>query len=54
MKKAVKEGKIKVTDDFEINVVVLEDGTRVIPAEDMVKTLKFMGLNDDEIKSLLE
>lgn len=52
--KVVSEGKIKLSDEVEITVCVLDDGRRIIPEEDMLKALEFLGLDDVEIKRILE
>ena len=46
--RVVKEGKIKVTDDLELTVFVLDNGRRVLPEEDMMKALAFIGLDNKE------
>lgn len=50
--KVVKEGKIKV-EGLEIRVCVLDDGQRIIPKEDFLKALEFLGWSEDDIKLLL-
>lgn len=52
--KVILEGKIQLSEDCEITVCVLDDGRRIIPEDDMLKALKFLGLNDQYIASLLE
>lgn len=50
--KVVSEGKIKVKD-LEIRVLVLDNGQRIIPEEDMKKALKFLGLTNEDVDFLL-
>ena len=50
--KVVKEGKIKV-EGLEIRVCVLDDGQRIIPKEDFLKVLEFLGWSEDVINLLL-
>lgn len=52
--KVISEGKIRLSDDVEITVCVLDDGRRIIPKEDMLKALQFLGLNEAEINQLLK
>lgn len=51
--KVVSEGKLKLSDNVEITVCVLDDGRHIIPEEDMLKALHFLGLNDTEITNIL-
>ena len=50
--KVVSEGKIKVKD-LEIRVLVLDNGQRIIPEEDMKKALKFLGLTNEDVDFIL-
>lgn len=52
--KVISEGKIRLSDDVETTVCVLDDGRRIIPKEDMLKALQFLGLNEAEINQLLK
>lgn len=40
-------------DGLDIEVLTLDNGKRVIPKDDMIKALKFLGLPEDEINTLL-
>lgn len=40
-------------DGLDIEVLTLDNGKRVIPKDDMIKALKFLGLHEDEINTLL-
>lgn len=51
--KVVSEGKIKVKD-LEIRVLVLDNGQRIIPEEDMKKALNFLGLTNEDVDFLLK
>lgn len=51
--KVISEGKIRLSDNVEITVCVLDDGRRAIPKEDMLKALHFLGLSQEEIMTLL-
>lgn len=51
--KVISEGKIKLDDHTEITVCVLDNGQRIIPEKDMMTALKFLGLSEDEINTLL-
>lgn len=51
--KVIREGKIRLSDDVEITVCVLDDGRRIIPKEDMIKALQFLGLNEFSINQIL-
>lgn len=42
-----------IIDGIDIEVLTLDNGKRVIPHDDMVKVLKFLGLHEDEINTLL-
>lgn len=42
-----------VIDGLDIEVLTLDNGQRVIPKDDMIKALKFLGLHEDEINTLL-
>lgn len=53
LRHAVQEGKIKLLEDLEINLVVLNDGTRVIPKEDVLKVLEFLGLKEGDVEEIL-
>ena len=50
--KVIHEAKVAI-GGIEITVCVLEDGRRIIPAEDMIKALSFLGLNEEEISQIL-
>lgn len=52
--KVISEGKIQFSDDVEITVCILDDGRRVIPKEDMIKALQFLGLNKIEVNQILK
>lgn len=49
----IHEGKIQLDENTEITVYVLDDGRRIIPKDDMMIALKFLGLSETEINSLL-
>lgn len=49
----IHEGKIQLDGNTEITVYVLDDGRRIIPKDDMMIALKFLGLSETEINSLL-
>lgn len=51
--KVIREGKIQLSNDVEMTVYVLDDGRRIIPKDDMLKALKFLGINEREITQLL-
>lgn len=51
--KVISEGKIKLDDHTETTVCVLDNGQRIIPKDDMQIALKFLGLSEDEINTLL-
>lgn len=51
--KVIREGKIQLSNDVEMTVYVLDDGRRIIPKDDMLKALKFLGINESEITQLL-
>lgn len=51
--KVISEGKIQLSDNVEITVCVLDDGRRIIPEDDMLKALHFLGLSQEEITTLL-
>ena len=53
LRHAVQEGKIKLLEDLEINLVVLNDGTRVITKEDVLKVLEFLGLKEGDVEEIL-
>lgn len=40
-------------DRLDIEVLILDNGKRVIPHDDMVKVLEFLGLHEDEINTIL-
>lgn len=40
-------------DRLDIEVLTLDNGKRVIPHDDMVKVLEFLGLHEDEINTIL-
>lgn len=42
-----------IIDGLDIEVLTLDNGQRVIPRDDMIKVLKFLGLHEDEINTLL-
>lgn len=51
--KVISTGKIQLSNDIEITVCILDDGRRVIPKEDMLKAMRFLGFNDAEINRIL-
>lgn len=50
--KVIHEGKITL-DGLEIRVCVLDNGQRIIPEEDFKKALTFLGISEEEMKSML-
>lgn len=52
--KVIGKSKIQLSDEVEITVCVLDDGRRIIPEDDMLKALQFLGFNENEIKELLK
>lgn len=52
--KVIHEGKLKLDDHTEITVCVLDNGRRIIPQDDMLIALKFLGLSEAEINTLLQ
>lgn len=50
--KVIHEAKVAI-GDIEITVCILEDGRRIIPAEDMTKALSFLGLSEEEVSQIL-
>lgn len=50
--KVTHEAKVAI-GGIEITVCILEDGRRIIPAEDMIKALSFLGLSEEEITKFL-
>lgn len=50
--KVIHEGKIKL-DGLEIKVCVLDNGQRIIPEDDFKKAISFLGISEEEIKSML-
>lgn len=51
--KVISTGKIQLSNDVEITVCILDDGRRIIPEEDMLKAMRFLGFNDAEINRIL-
>lgn len=45
-------GRLNI-DGLDIEVLTLDNGKRVIPHDDMVKVLEFLGLHEDEINTIL-
>lgn len=45
-------GRLNI-DGLDIEVLTLDNGKRVIPKDDMIKVLKFLGLPEDEINTIL-
>lgn len=52
--KVISEGKIQLSDDVEITVCILDGGRRIIPKEDTIKALQFLGLNEIEVNQILK
>lgn len=52
--KVIGKSTIHLSDDVEITVCVLDDGRRIIPEDDMLKALKFLGLSETEINQILK
>ena len=52
--KVIGKITIQLSDDVEITVCVLDDGRRIIPEDDMLKALKFLGLSETEINQILK
>lgn len=52
--KVIGKITIHLSDDVEITVCVLDDGRRIIPEDDMLKALKFLGLSETEINQILK
>lgn len=50
--KVIHEAKVSI-GDIEITVCILEDGRRIIPAEDMIKAMSFIGLSNEEISKII-
>lgn len=50
----IKKSKVQLSDEVEITVCVLDDGRRIIPEDDMLKALKFLGLSENEINQILK
>lgn len=50
--KVVSKGKINV-GDLELTLLVLDNGQRVIPKDDMRKALQFLGITEKEVDDLL-
>lgn len=51
--KVISEGKIKLSDEVEITVCILDDGRRIIPEADMLNALQFLGFSESEINQIL-
>lgn len=49
----IRKGKIRLDENTEITVCVLDNGKRIIPEDDMLKALEFLGLDEASIKNLL-
>lgn len=45
-------GRLNI-DGLDIEVLTLDNGKRVIPKDDMIKVLEFLGLHEDEINTIL-
>lgn len=52
--KVISQSKIKLDENTEITVCVLDDGRRIIPKDDMLVALKFLGLSEADIAKLDE
>lgn len=52
--KVISVNKVRLSEKMEITVCILEDGRRAIPEDDMLKALRFLGLNDVEINQMLK
>lgn len=52
--KVIGKSTIHLSDEVEITVCVLYDGRRIIPEDDMLKALQFLGLSENEINELLK
>lgn len=50
--KVVSKGKINV-GDLELTLLVLDNGQRVIPKDDMRKALQFLGITEKDVDDLL-
>lgn len=50
--KIIHEAKVAL-GGIEITVCILEDGRRIIPADDMKKALSFLGLSEEETNKIL-
>lgn len=50
--KVIHEAKMAI-GGIEITVYILEDGRRIIPEEDMIKALSFLGLSEEEINQTI-
>lgn len=50
--KVIHEAKVTI-GSIEITVCILEDGRRIISAEDMKKALTVLGLSEEEISQIL-
>lgn len=51
--RVISENKIKLSDEVEITVCVLDNGRRIIPEADMLNALRFLGFSESEIKTIL-
>lgn len=52
--KVISQSKIELDENTEITVCVLDNGQRIIPEDDMLVALKFLGLSEAEINNLLK
>lgn len=51
--KVISENKIKLSDEVEITVCILDNGRRIIPEADMLNALQFLGFSESEINQIL-
>lgn len=47
------EGILKV-GNMEIKVLTLDNGLRIIPEDDFKKAIKWLGLDEDEIRQMMK
>lgn len=47
------EGILKV-GNLEIRVLTLDNGLRIIPEDDFKKAIKWLGLDEDEIRQIMK
>lgn len=50
--KFTHSGRLSI-DGLDIEVLTLDKGQRIIPKDDMIKALRFIGLAEEEISALL-